>query len=404
MQGHPECPRLWEKHIDSIIKMYYSFAQLLKNHTCMLVKSMVLVYSSYARLTTSLLHVRTLGLLADIVWDMLDSALSIPLKRMGLVTLFNGMDITQTQHYVKIHCTTYINRICEKYRSDWMTDAKVSADRPLPLPSKESFLKEFTNTIGDADPKTQSAMKDKHHVGYRNLIGELIYAMVTCQPDISFATVKCAQSSAAPADIHYKAGKSVMRYLYSTRNDGIYYWRSEPNNELPDQPLPALSSNPSDILSEGRPIHRPYELHGYMDSDWGTCKRTRRSFTGICLRLAGGTIAYKTRLQPTVALSSTEAKFMAAVDCAKTTLYIRSILYDLDIPDYAATHLYEDNDACTAMANAGKPTTRTRHKDIRYNALCEWVERDLVVLERIDTSQNRITSQRTYHESYSIDT
>ena len=40
---------------------------------------------------------------------------------------------------------------------------------------------------------------------------------------------------------------------------------------------------------------------------------------------------------------------MAAVDCAKTTLYIRSILYDLDIPDYAATHLYEDNDACIAM-------------------------------------------------------
>jgi hypothetical protein len=213
--------------------------------------------------------------------------------------------------------------------------------------------------------------------------------MVTCQPDISFATVKCAQSSAAPADIHYKAGKSVMRYLYSTRNDGIYYWQSEPNNELPNHPLPALSSNPSDILSEGRPIHRPYELHGYMDSDWGTCKRTRRSFTAICLRLAGGTIAYKTRLQPTVALSSTEVKFMAAVDCAKTTIYIRSILYDLDIPDYAATHLYEDNDACTAMANAGKPTTRTRHKDIRYNALCEWVERDLVVLERIDITKPR---------------
>ena len=82
-----------------------------------------------------------------------------------------------------------------------------------------------------------------------------------------------------------------------------------------------------------------------MNYDWGTCKRTRRSFTGICLCLAGGTIAYKTFLQPTVALSSSEAEFMAAVDSAKTTLYIQSILYDLDIPDYAATHLYEDNNA-----------------------------------------------------------
>jgi hypothetical protein len=141
--------------------------------------------------------------------------------------------------------------------------------------------------------------------------------MVTCRPDISLATVKCAQSTAAPADIHVKAGKSVMLYLYR-----IYYRRSEPNDELPDHPLPALSSNPSDILSKGHPIHRPYELHGYMESDWGTCKRTRRSFTGICLRLAGGTIAYKTCLQPTVASSSTKAEFMAAVDCANTTLYI----------------------------------------------------------------------------------
>jgi hypothetical protein len=50
--------------------------------------------------------------------------------------------------------------------------------------------------------------------------------------------------------------------------------------------------------------------------------------------------------------------------------------------------IYEDNDAATAMANAQKPTTRTRHMDIRYFALTEWVERDLVILERIHTSVN----------------
>jgi hypothetical protein len=78
-----------------------------------------------------------------------------------------------------------------------------------------------------------------------------------------------------------------------------------------------------------------------------------------------------------------------------------SILYDLDIPDYAATHQYDDTGACTAMANAGKPTTRTRHMDIQYNDVWEWVERDLVVLER---KTLQITSQRTYHKYCSIDT
>jgi hypothetical protein len=48
--------------------------------------------------------------------------------------------------------------------------------------------------------------------------------------------------------------------------------------------------------------------------------------------------------------------------------------------------LYEDNDACIAMANAQKPTTRTRHMDIKYHVICEWVDRDLICLERSDTT------------------
>ena len=79
---------------------------------------------------------------------------------------------------------------------------------------------------------------------------------------------------------------------------------------------------------------------------------------------------------------------MAACNTGKTILYIRSILWDLNIPQEAATILYEDNDGCTAMGNTQKPTTRTRHIDIKYFSLCDWVERDLMILERIDTSIN----------------
>jgi hypothetical protein len=106
------------------------------------------------------------------------------------------------------------------------------------------------------------------------------------------------------------------------------------------------------------------------------------------MRLAGGPIAYKSKLQPTVACSSTEAEFVQAADAGRMSLYVRSILWDMDVPQDAATILYEDNDGATAMANAGKPTPRSRHIDIKYYALQEWVERDLLVLERIDTSLN----------------
>jgi hypothetical protein len=63
-------------------------------------------------------------------------------------------------------------------------------------------------------------------------------------------------------------------------------------------------------------------------------------------------------------------------------------MYDLGIPQQAASIIFEDNDGATAMANAQKPTTRTRHMDIKYFALAEWVERDLMILERVNTAIN----------------
>ncbi len=60
-----------------------------------------------------------------------------------------------------------------------------------------------------------------------------------------------------------------------------------------------------------------------------------------------------------VAICSTDAKFMAVTDAGKMILFIQSILWDLGIPQQAAKILYEDNDACPAMAHAQKPTSQT---------------------------------------------
>ena len=143
-----------------------------------------------------------------------------------------------------------------------------------------------------------------------------------------------------------------------------------------------------DLLCTNRQHHDPLYTHSMSDADWASCLRTRRSFTGSLIKLAGAAVAYKTQLQATILTSSTELEFMAAYKLGKALLYICSLLWDLNIPQEAASLIYEYNDACTDMANAQKPTSRTRHMDIRYNVLCEWVERDLIVLERVDTRIN----------------
>jgi hypothetical protein len=58
--------------------------------------------------------------------------------------------------------------------------------------------------------------------------------------------------------------------------------------------------------------------------------KTWRSFSGTVIRLAGSTIAYKSKFQPTVAGSSTEAKFMAAYNTGKMILFVRSVCPKLE--------------------------------------------------------------------------
>jgi hypothetical protein len=137
--------------------------------------------------------------------------------------------------------------------------------------------------------------------------------------------------------------------------------------DLPEGPLPPDHSNKQDLLLDNRPEHEASVL---------------------LVRIAGGTVAYKTQFQPTIAGSSTEAEYMSAYFTGKMILFVRSVLWDLGVPQEAATILYDDNDVCTAMANAQKPTPRTRHMDIKYFSLSEWVERDLMLLEHINISIN----------------
>ncbi len=104
--------------------------------------------------------------------------------------------------------------------------------------------------------------------------------------------------------------------------------------------------------------------------------------------LAGAAVYYKAKWIPTVCTSSTEAEFITAVSAAKTAKYLRSILLELGIPQDGPTILHEDNAAAIMMANAKKPTERSRHIDIQHFALQEWVAAKEVLLSHIPGTLN----------------
>jgi hypothetical protein len=130
--------------------------------------------------------------------------------------------------------------------------------------------------------------------------------------------VKLSQANHCPHKHHYHGLRHALKYLYVTKDDGIYFWRTTPRQEFKEGPLPIFYTNKQDLLmTEDCPEFDTNILHTYADSDWATCLKTRRSFGGTCLRLAGGTIAYKCKFQPTIRGLSTEAEFMAAYDTGK---------------------------------------------------------------------------------------
>ncbi|RDX73776.1 hypothetical protein CR513_46561, partial [Mucuna pruriens] len=68
------------------------------------------------------------------------------------------------------------------------------------------------------------------------------------------------------------------------------------------------------------------KLVGYTDSDWARDIETRKSTLGYAFHLGTGVVAWSSKKQPTIALSTTEAKYIAIISCATQAIWIRRML------------------------------------------------------------------------------
>ena len=175
---------------------------------------------------------------------------------------------------------------------------------------------------GPESIKEQKQLEKKMGFSYRQCIGELIYALTICRIDISIAIITLSQHSLNPAEIHYEAVKNLFIYLNSTKRDGLTYWRTDLRLDLPIKPDPVTISKES-TLKKFEQHHNALEIVGSCDATWASDRKHRRSMGGIIMMLAGAAVYYRTRLQPTIAQSSTEAEFTNMADAGKAALYLK---------------------------------------------------------------------------------
>jgi len=129
-------------------------------------------------------------------------------------------------------------------------------------------------------------------------------------------------------------------------------------------------------------------LIAYTDSDWASDVNKRRSTTGYFIKLATGSICWSSHLQKTIALSSTEAEYMAASDTTRQLAWIRSLMSELGF-NISAIPLIADNQGSIFIGSNPAQDRRTKHIDIRYHFLKDAVqELKIVELFFIDGKDN----------------
>jgi hypothetical protein len=295
---------------------------------------------------------------------------TVPFAKMGLLDDFNGIDVQQKAEYTELSCGNYIDRIMRSH--GWEAEANMKPHSKPTAPLSTETLNQLQNhSNGPVEgTKEHEELQSKSGFSYRTLLGEMMFAYVSCRPDIGYAVTLMSKYGSNPSAYHYSCLKNIARYLRTTRNWGIRYYRSDIDKSLEagetidlkrDESLP---SYPEDI--------KKGKLICFVDAAYGNDPKRRRSTTGYAFTYAGGAIVYRSKAQSITAQSSTEAEFIAAVTAAKTAIYLRSVLDELGFKQDEPTPIYEDNASAIEIINAQKPTERSRHIEIRFFAIQDW--------------------------------
>lgn len=119
----------------------------------------------------------------------------------------------------------------------------------------------------------------------------------------------------------------------------------------------------------------------YVDADWGNCVNDRHSYTGFVFVLCAAPIAWESRKQRTVALSSTEAEYMGLADATKEGIYLKNFLSEIGLKEMERITIYNDNLGAQKLAENPMYHRRTKHIDLRHHFVRETIQNGDIVIE-----------------------
>ena len=200
----------------------------------------------------------------------------------------------------------------------------------------------------------EGSILDKEKFQFCELVGSLLYLSACTRPDIAQSVGVLARCMAKPAMEHWTAAKAVFQYIAGTLSSGITF------------------SNNMAVME------------GYCDSDYGGDMDTRRSTTGFVFTLCGAAISWSSKLQPTVAVSTAEAEYMAAAQAVKEALWLRKLIMEFEL-QFGTMRIYSDNQGAIKLLKHPVASVRSKHIDVIHHFARERVARKEFQFEYIST-------------------
>lgn len=213
---------------------------------------------------------------------------------LGELYCFLGIKIDTKKEGLVLSQSTYLKNSLRRFG---MEDCKPSK---TPMEVKPSTKLETTQSIIEIKP-------------YRELVECLMYVMLTTRPDLSAAVNYYSRFQSNVTETHWKWLKRILRYIKDTIDLCLIYKKT--------------STSP---------------LVGYADSDWAGSVDDRKSTTAYLFEVFGAIVTWTTRKQTSVALSSTEAEYVALSAATGGLVWLKNLLQDFKIFIKVPVVWYED--------------------------------------------------------------
>lgn len=191
---------------------------------------------------------------------------------------------------------------------------------------------------------------------FMEIIGSLMYLAVCTRPDLSYVVGLLSRFASKPSLEHINIAKGVLRYVLGTFELGLVFTSAKPG------------------------------LQCFCDANYAADVDCRRSTSGLILLLNGGPVSWASKLQPTVAASTTEAEYISAAFATKEILWLKSLLFDFDMP-LSSIPVYCDNQAAIKIIRNPISSNRSKHIDVAFHFIRHHVAQGELTFEFCPTAR-----------------